>query len=35
MLQDTDEVRVSFLAWHFTLSVWLLILTSALLGAVV
>jgi uncharacterized integral membrane protein len=35
MLQNTDDVRVSFLAWHFTLSVWLLVLTSALLGAVV
>jgi uncharacterized integral membrane protein len=35
MVQNTDDVRVSFLVWHFTLSVWLLILTSALLGAVV
>ena len=35
MLQNTDDVRVSFLTWHFTVSVWLLILTSALLGAVV
>ena len=35
MVQNTDDVRVSFLVWHFTLSVWLLILTSALVGAVV
>jgi uncharacterized integral membrane protein len=35
MVQNTDDVRVSFLGWHFTLSVWLLTLTSALLGAVV
>lgn len=35
MVQNTDDVRVSFLVWHFTVSVWLLILTSALLGAVV
>lgn len=35
MLQNTDDVSVSFLVWHFTLSVWLLILGSALLGAVV
>jgi uncharacterized integral membrane protein len=24
MLQNTDDVRVSFLVWDFTLSVWLL-----------
>jgi uncharacterized integral membrane protein len=35
MVQNTDDVRVSFLFWHFTLSVWLLVLVSALLGAVV
>ena len=35
MLQNTDDVSVSFLAWDFTLSVWLLTLTSALVGAVV
>lgn len=35
MVQNTDDVRVSFIVWHFTLSVWLLILASALLGAVV
>jgi uncharacterized integral membrane protein len=35
MVQNTDDVRVSFLTWHFTTSVWLLILASALVGAVV
>ena len=35
MVQNTDDVRVDFIVWHFTLSVWLLILASALLGAVV
>lgn len=35
MVQNTDDVRVDFLFWHFTLSVWLLVLASALLGAVV
>ncbi len=35
MVQNTDDVRVSFLVWHFTLAVWLLTLLSALLGAVV
>lgn len=35
MLQNTDDVRVSFLVWDFTLSVWLLTLSSALVGAVV
>jgi uncharacterized integral membrane protein len=35
MLQNTDDVRVSFVVWHFTTSVWLLVLTSAVLGGVV
>src|SRR5829696_8487679 len=35
MLQNRDDVEVSFLVWDFTLSVWLLTLISALLGAVV
>jgi uncharacterized integral membrane protein len=35
MAQNTDDVRVSFIVWHFTLAVWLLTLASALLGAVV
>jgi len=35
MLQNTDDVRLRFLVWHFTTTVWLLTLTSAVLGAVV
>jgi uncharacterized integral membrane protein len=35
MVQNTDDVRVHFLVWDFTTSVWLLTLASALLGAVV
>jgi uncharacterized integral membrane protein len=35
MAQNTDDVRVDLLFWHITVSVWLLVLLSALLGAVV
>jgi uncharacterized integral membrane protein len=35
MLQNTDDVRVRFFVWDFTLSVWLLTLASALVGALV
>jgi uncharacterized integral membrane protein len=35
MVQNTDDVRVAFLVWHFTLAVWLLTLSSALAGAIV
>jgi uncharacterized integral membrane protein len=35
MVQNTDDVRVDFLTWDFTLSVWLLTLTSAIVGAVI
>jgi uncharacterized integral membrane protein len=35
MAQNTDSARVRFLAWDFTMSVWLLVLLSALVGAVV
>ena len=35
MLQNTDDVRVSFLVWDFTWPVWLLILVSAIFGAVI
>jgi uncharacterized integral membrane protein len=35
MVQNTDDVRVKFLVWDFTLAVWLLTLSSALLGALV
>ena len=32
MVQNTDDVTVSFLVWEFTWPVWLLILVSALIG---
>jgi uncharacterized integral membrane protein len=35
MAQNTDDVRVAFLVWDFTVAVWLLTLSSAILGAVV
>ncbi len=35
MAQNREDARVKFLAWTFTWPVWLLILVSALLGALV
>ena len=35
ILQNTDDVPVSFLVWDFTWPTWLLILVSALAGAVI
>jgi uncharacterized integral membrane protein len=35
MAQNTDDVTVQFLGWKFTWPVWLLILISALIGALV
>lgn len=35
MVQNTEKVRLDFLFWHFTWSLWLLILVSALVGAFV
>ena len=35
MAQNRDDVTVNFLAWDFTWPVWLLILVSALIGALV
>jgi uncharacterized integral membrane protein len=35
MLQNRNQVPVHFLFWHFTWKVWVLILVSALLGALV
>ncbi len=34
MLQNTEQVRVHFLAWHFSWELWLLTLVTALVGAV-
>ena len=33
MLQNTEDVRLDFLFWHFTWPLWLLVMASALLGA--
>jgi uncharacterized integral membrane protein len=35
MFQNTEDVTVQFLLWEFTWPVWLLILVSALIGALV
>jgi uncharacterized integral membrane protein len=35
MAQNTEKVRLDFLAWHFTWPLWLLCLVSAVLGAIV
>jgi uncharacterized integral membrane protein len=35
VLQNTDDVEVSFLAWDFTWPLWLLIVVSAVLGAAI
>ena len=35
MLQNTEDVRLEFLIWHFTWPLWLLTLASAVIGAVV
>ena len=35
ILQNTNDVAVSFLFWEFTWPVWLLIVVSAALGAVI
>lgn len=33
MVQNTEKVRVHFLGWYFTWSVWLLVLVAAIIGA--
>jgi uncharacterized integral membrane protein len=35
IVQNTDDVRLDFLIWTFTWPLWLLTLTSAVLGALV
>jgi uncharacterized integral membrane protein len=35
MAQNTNDVQVDFLFWHFTWPLWLTILVSAAVGAVV
>jgi uncharacterized integral membrane protein len=33
MIQNTEDIRVHFLFWHFTWSLWIIILVAALIGA--
>jgi uncharacterized integral membrane protein len=35
MFQNTEDVRLDFLVWHFTWPLWLLTMASAVLGALV
>jgi uncharacterized integral membrane protein len=35
MFQNTQDVRLDFLFWHFTWPLWLLVMASAILGAMV
>lgn len=34
MIQNNQDAKVNFLAWHFTWPTWLLILVSAAIGTV-
>ncbi len=33
MVQNTEQIRVHFLLWHFTWSLWIVVLVAALIGA--
>jgi uncharacterized integral membrane protein len=33
MIQNTEDIRVHFLLWHFTWSLWIIVLVAALVGA--
>jgi uncharacterized integral membrane protein len=35
MIQNREDVRLDFLAWHFTWPLWLFTIVTALIGAVV
>ena len=35
MIQNTEKIRVHFLAWHFIWSLWVVVLVAALIGALV
>ena len=35
MAQNTDDVTVEFLTWEFTWPVWLIVLVSAVVGALI
>ncbi len=32
MIQNTEDIRVHFLVWHFTWSLWIIVLVAALIG---
>lgn len=32
MIQNTEKIRVHFLLWHFTWSLWIVVLVAALIG---
>jgi uncharacterized integral membrane protein len=32
MVQNTEKIRVHFLLWHFTASLWIVVLVTALIG---
>ena len=32
MVQNTEKIRVHFLAWHFIWSLWVIVLVAALIG---
>lgn len=35
MVQNTNDVKIKFLVWNFTWPVWLVVLVSAVVGALV
>jgi uncharacterized integral membrane protein len=35
MIQNTEKIRLHFLAWHFTMMLWLFTLIAAVVGALV
>ena len=34
MVQNTEKIRVHFLAWYFIWSLWVIVLVAAVIGAV-
>ncbi|HEX4245484.1 MAG TPA: LapA family protein [Acidimicrobiales bacterium] len=35
MIQNTEKIRIHYLAWHFSMMLWLFTLITAVIGAVV
>jgi uncharacterized integral membrane protein len=35
MIQNTEKIRIHYLAWHFNLALWLFALITAVVGALV